>query len=104
MIRKKSFDGVIVGARYTSEGKIKWVRAFERHGFVFTDRLLMDRNTLIENLRTGKKFKTGKRLVYQGNDFDVWEDIKLLEEEEDSVIVVGDKQSKEDFLGDLPII
>ena len=104
MIRKKSFDGVIVAARYTSEGEIKWVRAFERHGFVFSDRIIMDRSTLEEKLRAGKKFKTGERLVYQGNDFDVWEDIKLLEQDEASVIVAGDTSSKKDFLGDLPII
>ena len=64
----------------------------------------MDRSTLEENLRAGKKFKTGERLVYQGNDFDVWEDIKLLEQDGASVIVAGDTPSKKDFLGDLPII
>jgi len=104
MIKKKPYDGVIVAARYTSQGKIDWVRAFERHGFVFSDRLTMDRQTLIERLREGKRFKTGQRMVYQGNDFKIDEDISLIEIDGESVIVTGEISSKHDSLGNLPII
>ena len=36
MIKKKPYDGVIVAARYTPQGEIELVRAFERRGFVFS--------------------------------------------------------------------
>ncbi len=104
MIKKKSYDGVVVAARYTPQGKIEWVRAFERHGFVFSDRILMDRETLVENLREGKRFKTGERIIYQGNDFKVNEDIQLIESGDGNVIVAGKTSSNQDLLGDLPII
>jgi hypothetical protein len=104
MVKKKSYDGVVVAARYTHQGKIDWVRAFERHGFVFSDRLMMDRQTLVEHLREGKRFKTGERMAYQGNDFKVIADIRLIEKDGDSVIVAGETSSNQDTLGNLPII
>ena len=104
MIKKKSYDGVVVAARYTPQGVIEWVRAFERHGFVFSDRMLMDRETLVEKLREGKRFKTGERVIYQGNDFQVNEDIQLIENDDGNIIVAGQALSNQDSLGNLPII
>ena len=104
MIKKKPYDGVIVAARYTSQGEIEWVRAFERHGFVFSDRVLMGRDELVKRLQDGKRFKTGKRVTYQGNDFNIGEDIRLIENDGGSVIVAGKASSGQDSLGNLPII
>ena len=59
MIKKIPYDGVVVAAHYKPQGEIDWVRAFVRHGFVFSDRMDLDRETLIKYLRDGKKFKTG---------------------------------------------
>ena len=104
MIRMKPYDGVVVAVRYSSQGEIEWVRAFERHGFVFSDRELMDRETLVQNLREGRRFKTGKRMIYQGNDFKIDEDIRLIENDSDCVIVAGSGSPNQDSLGNLPII
>jgi hypothetical protein len=56
----KKFDGVVEAVRY-KDGQIVVVRAFERRGAAFSDRVLMDRQELIERLKKGKKFVTGKR-------------------------------------------
>jgi hypothetical protein len=104
VIRKKPYDGVVVAVRYTPQGEIDWVRAFERHGFVFTDRMMMGRDELIARLKDGKVFKTGERLVYQGNDFEVKEDIRWIEKNGDGVIVAGQDSADQDSLGQLPII
>ena len=77
MIKKKSYDGVVTAVRYTSQGEIDWVRAFERRGFVFTDRVNLKRESLMERLMAGKRFKTGSRILYKGSDFEVYEDIKV---------------------------
>ena len=108
MIKKKSYDGVVVAARYTSQGEIEWVRAFERHGFVFSDRVMMKRETLVKRLREGKRFKTGERIIYKGNDFKINEEIRLIEKDDGAdngcVIIAGDAQSSQDSLGNIPII
>ena len=103
MIKKKSYDGVVVAACYTPQGEIEWVRAFERHGFVFSDRLTMDRETLLKNLREGKRFKTGERLIYQGNDFKISDDIRLIENDSGGIIIAGEASANQDSLGNIPI-
>ena len=104
MIRKKPYDGVVVAARYTPQGEIDWVRAFVRHGFVFSDRMDLDRETLIKFLREGKKFKTGERITYQGNDFRVRDDIQIIENDSDIKIIAGKATKKQDSLENIPII
>jgi hypothetical protein len=104
MIKKKPYDGVVVAVRYTEQGEIDWVRAFERHGFVFTDRINLDREALIERLEAGKRFKTGERKPYQGSDFDVKDDIRLIDRNGSHIIVTGENSSEHDSLEDLPII
>jgi len=104
MIKKKPYDGVVVAVRYTSQGDIDWVRAFERRGFVFTDRINLNRESLTARLKAGKRFKTGARKTYQGNDFEVYDDIQIIEKNGSSVIVAGQQSAERDALGDLPII
>jgi hypothetical protein len=104
MIKKKPYDGVVVAARYKPQGEIDWVRAFVRHGFVFSDRMDLDRETLIKFLREGKKFKTGERIAYQGNDFRVRDDIQLVGSDSDFKIVAGKASKDQDSLENIPII
>jgi len=107
MIKKKPYDGVVVAAHYNLQGQVEWVRAFERRGFVFHDRVKMDRKTLVDHLRDGKNFKTGIRILGHGNDFNVHEDLHLIErgdEEQNCYIVAGEGSPSRDSLGDLPII
>ena len=56
----KKIDGVIEAVRYKN-GQIVTVRAYERRGAAFSDRLLLDRKDLLERLKSGKKFVTGIR-------------------------------------------
>lgn len=104
MIKKKPYDGVVVAVRYSSHGEIECVRAFERRGFVFTDRMMMNRSDLVERLQDGKRFKTGERIPYQGNDFEINEDIRLVKKNGANIIVAGQVASDQDSLGNLPII
>jgi hypothetical protein len=104
MIKKKPYDGVVVAVRYTPEGKIDWVRAFERYGFVFSDRMNLDREMLLARLKAGKRFKTGSRKIYQGNDFETFAEIRIEEKNGSSVIVAGEGLSGQDSLGNLPVI
>jgi hypothetical protein len=104
MVKVKKYDGVIEAVRYTSEGQIDWVRAYERRGFVFTDWLKLDRQTLKERLQTGARFYTGRRKAFHGNDFDIAEVVFLVGEKDNEIIVAGDSQSEKDYLAETPII
>jgi hypothetical protein len=65
----KKFDGVVEAVRYKN-GQIVVVRAFERRGAAFSDHILMDRKELLERLKDGRKFVTGKRTEFMAGTFE----------------------------------
>src|SRR5512133_3103964 len=72
----QKFDGVIEAVRYKN-GQIVVVRAFERRGTAFSDRVLIDRKDLLELLKKGRKYVIGQRKEFLAGTFEVQE--KLLQ-------------------------
>jgi hypothetical protein len=66
----KKFDGVIEAVRYKN-GQIEVVRAFERRGAAFSDRVLYDRDEFLERLKKGRKFVIGKRKEFLAGTFEI---------------------------------
>lgn len=96
---KMKLDGVIAAVRYTSEGKIIVVRAYERHGAVWSDQILLKRKELVVRLKQGKKFVVGERKIYLGS---VFETGKKVCQVEDNIITEGQKSSR-DLLAGVPV-
>jgi len=80
----KKFDGVIEAVRYKN-GQIEVVRAFERRGATFSDRIMVPRHELLERLKNGQKFVIGKRREFLASTFDV----------QDQPVQVVDRNGKE---------
>ncbi len=68
----KKFDGVIEAVRYKN-GQIVVVRAFERRGSSFSDRVLLDRKEFLGRLKKGQKYVVGKRKELLASTFEVLE-------------------------------
>ena len=66
----KKFDGVIEAVHY-KDGQIEVVRAFERRGTAFSDRVLISRHELLERLKKRRNFVIGKRREFLAGTFDV---------------------------------
>jgi hypothetical protein len=66
----KKIDGVIEAARYKN-GQIIIVRAYERRGATFSDRILLERKTLLERLQKGQTYLTGSREELRASTFKV---------------------------------
>lgn len=73
----KKFDGVIEAVRYKN-GQIVVVRAFERRGAAFSDRIMMDRKELLERLKQGRKFIIGKRKELLAGTFEEGKAVQLV--------------------------
>jgi hypothetical protein len=101
---KTKFDGVVEAVHYTPLRQVEWVRAYLRRGMVFTDRLLVDRQSLVEHLKSGKKLMAGKRLPLMGGTFEVTHPLRLIEQDGRDVLVVGDEQAEHDYLEGVPVI
>src|SRR5512140_3229695 len=93
MARSK-IDGVVEGVRYTPDGKISVVRAYERRGVVWTDDVLLERKDLIDRLYQGKHFVVGVRKTYVGSVFNTGKPIQLT----DGNIVTDGQSSGRDML------
>lgn len=65
----KKFDGVIEAVRYKN-GQILIVRAYERRGAAFSDRVLIERKDLLERIKNGKRFVTGSRKEFLAGTFE----------------------------------
>lgn len=95
---KNKFDGVIEAVRYKEDGKIDMVRAYERRGAAFSDRILLKRGQLVERLQKGEKFVTGERKELLAGTFECGKSVHL----NGDVVSTGDG-TNHDLLEDVPI-
>ena len=97
----KKYDGVIEAVRYKN-GQIVVVRAFERRGAAFSDRLMMDRKELLERLKDGRKFIVGKRKELLAGSFEEGKPVKVVSRDGKDFISTSD-QSDRDELEQAPV-
>jgi hypothetical protein len=98
----KKIDGVIEAVRYNPDGQIALVRAYERRGVTFSDRVLLDRATLLERLKQGKKFSTGQRKEFWASTFDLGKAVKTMGKNGQEVITTRDDAPDRDELEETP--
>jgi hypothetical protein len=96
------FDGVIEAAHYTPDLNIATVRAYERRGATFSDRVLIDRQALVERLKKGKKFVTGQRKKLMASTFETGKSVRLSGAKGQEVISTSEKAQR-DLLEDVPV-
>ena len=92
------FDGVIEAVRYKGS-KIEWVRAYERRGATFSDRVLIDRPSLIAQLQKGKRFVTGQRKALLASTFEVGKAVILAGKNGDQVVTTLDQVDRDRLEG-----
>jgi hypothetical protein len=82
----KKYDGVIEAVHYKN-GQIDIVRAFERRGAAFTDRIMLNRKEFVERIKKGKKYVVGKRKEFLAGSFDVQEKpVQVLERDGQEIL------------------
>jgi hypothetical protein len=75
----KKFDGVIEAVRYKN-GQILLARAYERRGATFSDRVLLDRKTLLDRIQKGKLFVTGQREELKASTFKIGKPVVIVKQ------------------------
>jgi hypothetical protein len=73
----KKFDGVIEAVHYKN-GQIVTVRAYERRGAAFSDRVLIDRKELLERIKDGKQFLIGTRTEFLAGTFETGKPVQII--------------------------
>jgi len=95
-------DGVIEAVRYKS-GRIDFVRMYERRGPAFSDRVLVDRPTLIARLQNGMRYVTGQRRELLAGTFEIGKVILLVPRNGDAVITTLDQRERDQLEG-VPVV
>lgn len=101
---KNKYDGVVEAVHFQPDGQIDWVRAYERRGPIFSDRVILNRDAFITRLKAGKKFLVGKRIPQLAGTFEVTDPVKLVSAGGREVLRVGDGQADKDSLEGVPVI
>jgi hypothetical protein len=101
---KAKFDGIVEAVHYDPDGRVKWVRAYLRRGQTFSDIVLLDRQTLAEQLKSGKRIMAGRRIPLQASTFEVSKPLRLVQQDRQEVLVTGDSTANKDYLEGVPII
>ena len=98
----KKIDGVIEAVRYNRNGQIALVRAYERRGVTYSDRVLLDRATLLERLKAGKKFSTGQRKEFLASTFEFGKAVKTVSKNGKDIITTREDTANHDELEETP--
>lgn len=101
---KQNFDGVVEAVHYSPDGQIKWARVYLRRGPTFTDRVLLDREALVGQLRAGKKFVAGRRVEFMAGTFEVSRPVHLAKVDGREILLTEEAHSDRDCLENVPII
>ena len=92
----KKVDGVIEAVRYKN-GQIVSVRGYERRGFTFSDRVLLDRKTLLERLQKGQQFVAGTRQDLMASTFTLSKPILLVKADDREYIATKENVTKDEL-------
>jgi hypothetical protein len=101
---KINFDGVLEAVHFKADGQIDWVRVYERRGAIFSDRVMLNREMFVRQLKAGKRYMVGERIHSLGGKFNISQPVHLIQHDNKQMIVVGDDQTKLDELVGVPII
>ena len=101
---KNKIDGVIEAVRYAPDGQVAWVRAYERRGPTFSDRVLIDRQGLIKRLKDRKHLVIGRRKPQWASTFDTGAALRLIQKAGQELIVTGEAATDQDSLDGAPLI
>jgi hypothetical protein len=101
---KIKYDGVVEAVHFKPDGQIDWVRVYERRGAIFSDRILLCREAFIRQLKSGKRYMVGERILNLGAKFNVTQPVHLFFQDGNQVIVVGNTHANKDEMNGVPII
>lgn len=103
MARVKA-DVVVEAVHYNPDGKVDWVRVYERMGNAYTDRLIWDRENLVARLKKGARVYVGKRILLLAGSFELGDPIRLVEKNGENYLVTGENGTDKDDLRTVPIL
>jgi hypothetical protein len=92
----KKIDGVIEAVRYKN-GQLTVVRAYERRGSTFSDRVLLERKTLLERLLKGRQYFTGSREELRASTFKLDKSVLIVKLDDRELIATRENATRDEL-------
>ena len=73
------------------------VRAYQRRGATFSDRVLVDRKTLLERLQKGEQYVTGTREELHASTFAIGKPIMILKQDDRELLATSKNATRDDL-------
>lgn len=101
----KKIDGVIEAAHYTPDGQVDWVRAYLRRGPTWSDRVILTRASLMDEIHSGKQMVVGQRIEFMASTFNISAPVTVVGPKGREVLVTSPSSSAErDHLENMPVL
>jgi len=92
----KQIDGIIEAVRYKN-GQIVAVRAYERRGVTYSDRVLLDRKTLLERVQKGQQYVVGSREKFRASTFKFGRPVMIIKQNEHEFLVTRENTLRDEL-------
>lgn len=92
----KKIDGVIEAVRYKN-GQISVVRAYQRRGATYSDRVLVDRKTLLEHLQKCQTYVTGSREELHASTFKLGKPVVIVKQDDREILATSEKATRDEL-------
>jgi len=100
----KKFDGVIEAVHYSPDGRVDWVRVYLRRGPTWSDRVILKRQELIDEIKSGKQMMIGKRVEFMAGTFEVTAPVLVAGPAGKEVLVASSAHTDCDNLEGTPLL
>lgn len=97
------FDYLVEAVHYSQAGELEKIRLYERRGPSFSDRIIINRDELIQYLVAGKKVAAGNRISFMASTFNQTGEIRISGTKEAPVLVMGGDIASKDSLPGIPV-
>ncbi|OJX40572.1 MAG: hypothetical protein BGO78_06200 [Chloroflexi bacterium 44-23] len=99
---KKEYDAVLEAIRVDENNQLSLARIYKKHGAIWSDLFVVDREELIKRMKAGQRFVLGTRIHQLGSTFDTGKPLYLASFEENGFIRLDQEHISADYLPTVP--
>jgi hypothetical protein len=100
----EKYDGVVEAVHLTPDGQVDWVRAYLRRGPTWSDRIILRRKDLIDEIKAGRKMVLGRRVEYMAGTFEVSKSVKVGGDDGQEFLFTTYSKDRRDHMEGAPVI
>jgi hypothetical protein len=100
----KKLDGVVEAVHYAPDGQVEWVRVYLRRGAAWSDRIILSRQKLIDEIKAGRQIMVGQRVKYMAGTFDTGEAVRVVQKDGLEYLSTASTTENSDQLNDVPVL